>query len=986
MKKKKYSFKSKKRNLLKNNAFDINLFSGKADEQYSENRELLFQARNVMTTERYSRVLNRDTMSFNFDLQLFGGDAGKILFCVAGFFLGGGFWTVLGAGCWLGGAMMGLALFSSIWGALHRDDPKSSSPSSVTRFDRSQEGMSSENPIQIVYGERMIVGNQTYHQTNADANTLHKHVALCESDIFRLESLTANGLAVPTASPVQTFDTYPFPVMKKDGSVEYLKAVSYESNKPISGNIEKIERNNTNDIFIISNRKYTSDQWNVYREDKRLALYSPEKTVAIDLKNVDDMKNGETYWEWQCSVAGLIAYINRLGCGWEAYPCATTKDYPADLGFSREGDNVYATSDYVKGGSHYTFNQNVTPSNYKEVGGYPNLAWIDAVFKVDDTFSGNPNVECLVKGRIIYDTRYGIHCYSTNPAMCLRDFLLNKRFGGGYWITPELLDEDSFKESADYCDEIITFRKNDGSVIREKRFELNIVIDTEKSLWDWVEDILATFCGFMVMSKGKLALRIEKKDNIVYKFDDTNISDLSVSQMSIDDCPNRYNITCILPENNWKSAKVTVEDFADQFERNKTVIKEVNLEGVTSQSQALRLGRFYRDYNKLCAIMISFKTGHQAAHLEPGDVITLTYRKALVNMPIRITEIKEDEKGEYSITGRQYNETIYNDSLGANLIAFNYCQQQIIYGDLTPPSNVNVSQQYYLDREGNSHSVVIISWDGKSQFGRSKTYNVYRRSDSSVEWEFLINTPECRLTTTESIGAYVQYAVCAVVGEKVSDFAISKHITIEGKDEPPNPVSNLRCEVSGEKIVLTWIPPNDPDIKRFRVTANGQTVYTTISEYSFAAINGENIVRVEVEDYGGNISAPVENVISASLVPSPVFDLKEAVISGAVFLTWGKPKNATSFVVATDKEVETTANSLTIPVSESGSFSVTVYAKNKYGLSDGKSVTVVVTLNDLDVDPDMNTIELLEEGTCLLNCHIEGKTLYFTNRKENIYE
>ena len=63
---------------------------------------------------------------------------------------------------------------------------------------------------------------------------------------------------------------------------------------------------------------------------------------------------------------------------------------------------------------------------------------------------------------------------------------------------------------------------------------------------------------------------------------------------------NRYTVSFIDPLNNWNSVEAIVEDFADQKNRGKIIEKSVSLEGTTSQNQALRLARFYRDYNSIC--------------------------------------------------------------------------------------------------------------------------------------------------------------------------------------------------------------------------------------------------------------------------------------------------------------------------------------------------------------------------------------------------
>ena len=81
------------------------------------------------------------------------------------------------------------------------------------------------------------------------------------------------------------------------------------------------------------------------------------------------------------------------------------------------------------------------------------MAWLDMTFTISNELNGKPSVSCLVKGRKVYDIRTGIAAYSTNPALCLRDFLLSKRYGLGKWFTADMLDTDSWIEAADYCDE-----------------------------------------------------------------------------------------------------------------------------------------------------------------------------------------------------------------------------------------------------------------------------------------------------------------------------------------------------------------------------------------------------------------------------------------------------------------------------------------------------------------------------------------------------
>ena len=685
--------------------------------------EKQLSSRNTLSDEKHFAECLKpfETPEFKFDLQLFGKGGGgkskgKLLFSLVGFALGGIFWGALGAASWLGGAIMGASLFSTIWSATHK--PKINDPNqgdlTIQRFDKSQEGMSSTCSIPIVYGERKMAGNQTYHQVNADLTQLHKHVVLCEGGIQGVRSVTANGLMIPTGT--QTANT----------------------------------------VFTIRNNKY-EDAW-VQLIDKKLTLGANGQTKTIELKNKDDMtgENAEKsfeFWEYQVSISSLVSYINqRYVDGWECFPVASTNKYPGDLclvhpatngqekphlvgkfdmsvksyikgdtitfpsngsgSFPRElagksyhvtrtntvtetggGQNaryflevygylVYGgssnraycyqnsinfTVSTVVGGTAYTFHDCETPDTYNETGGYPKMAWLDMKFFSSAELNGNPNVECVVQGKKVYDPRTGQTAYSTNPALCTLDFLTSFRYGLGRWITQDDLDLDSFKNAANYCDEVIEFEDSNGNHIRAKRYELNMIIDQRQSAINWLQEILGNFSGYLVYSQGKLKLLIERETPISYKFTDDDILNVSISQLELDECPNEYSVSIIDPRNNWKTIKCKVSDYADQKVRGRIVKKDVELEGVTSQYQALRLARFYRDYNLTCSLQLSFTTGLQGMHLEPGDVVTVTYRDVFTELPIRIMEIKETEENQYEISGRQYNASLYSDDLGGGV-------------------------------------------------------------------------------------------------------------------------------------------------------------------------------------------------------------------------------------------------------------------------------------------------------------------------------
>lgn len=770
-------------------------------------------------------------MTFKFNLQRFGHHHGK----------SGGkvFATVLGAilGCAnpvmfglartanLAGALMGASLFGSIWSATHNQN-NTGSPD-VSRFDRAQETMSADGQIPIVYGTRQITGNQTFHQTNADANTLHKHVVLCEGGIEGVVSVTANDMIIPTGSQ--------------------------------SGNT----------VFTIMNNKYPNAR--VRKHGSDFDLWAGDNHHHIHLCTKSEVeKSNNTYWEYQVSVTSLISYINQLYSeGWQAFPCAATNNYPGDL-WDAEG-NVYVETpwsklfenqdkyneqnhialdanhgfinfcaDTIRGGTNYTFHDGDTPSNYNEVGGYPAMAWLDMNFIVSSELNGNPSVSAVVMGKKVYDIRTKTTAYSTNPAMCLRDFMLSERYGLGRWIKAEDLDDDSWAKAADYCDEEISFLDASGAIVKAKRFELNMVIDQKNDAIEWLKEILANFQGYLTLTNGKFKLHIEQQTDVCYKFNDDNCFELSVAPLALTDTPNKYDVKIIDPRNNWSTVSCVVEDYADQKERQKIITKEVNLNGTTSQYQALRLARFYRDQNLSCPLNISFKTGMQGMHLEPGDVVTVSYHEVFTDLPIRITDIKQNDDGNYEISGRQYNDTIYGDTLGGGVHWYNYTDTTQTVEKRTPsnPTNLRAYTQYRRYEDGSTGYDVICSYElpqrydvetglvyyktnhmTAAQIGTFKEGEVVDSVGLSREWIYAGDSPTKIVISNAKVGDIYEFRVQSRTTDGlVSSEASSPTVTIKvtAKETVPSQPYNLTYDFS-KAFTFKWSDVPDSDVMYYEV-------------------------------------------------------------------------------------------------------------------------------------------------------------------------
>ena len=340
-----------------------------------------FNSRNVLSDKAHTEELLKPFVpeDFKIDLQLFGGgggkDGGKMVASVLGFAIGFAFPAAFGlSNAWgtaaltaghIAGGVLGASLFSSVWTAVKGASggtENNQSSVNIQRFDREQESMAYGGSIPVVYGLRKISGNQTYHKTDATAQKLHKHVVLCEGNVEDIQSVSANDLLVPTGTQ------------------------------------------SSNTVFTLQNVKY--EDATVSLSNKTLTLFCNGKTRTIRLINKADIEasqGNQTYFQWQTNVGTLISYINRLGDGWQAFPVATTSNYPGDMGV------VFSLKEKSKG--EITFS--------KDFGDGDNCKLPTSKWQKRTNTSGNPSnpiysdwVDCgLVGARVI--------AQPVAPALCV---------------------------------------------------------------------------------------------------------------------------------------------------------------------------------------------------------------------------------------------------------------------------------------------------------------------------------------------------------------------------------------------------------------------------------------------------------------------------------------------------------------------------------------------------------------------------------------
>jgi len=182
-------------------------------------------------------------------------------------------------------------------------------------------------------------------------------------------------------------------------------------------------------------------------------------------------------------------------------------------------------------------------------------------------------------------------------------------------------------------DEIKTYQANTGSAavrflgyldIVEPRFTANLLINSETDVSSLVNNFASIFKGLVYWSSDYLRFDNDRPKEPVYFFNNSNVKD-GVFVYSGSSKDTRYTV-----------AKITYSDLTDGY-KDKTIYVEdkINIRkfgyvekdllgfGVTSKSQAKRLGEWFLVTNQIEQDLISFQAGPEAMLLNPGDIINV---------------------------------------------------------------------------------------------------------------------------------------------------------------------------------------------------------------------------------------------------------------------------------------------------------------------------------------------------------------------------
>lgn len=705
-------------------------------------------------------------------------------------------------------------------------------------------------PVPVCYGNCEVTGNIIYKEDTTSA-TNDLAVGLCEGPIQSIESVTVNGVSIPVypteyegcsytphyGTAAQTADSrfstslmrvtccennyvdeeYPAVVQNYYSTDRLLvydsQATGLEKYVFLKFDISSINLTASSDISAATLRLTVPSN----SATANHTLYIYEMTDDSWDESTITWNNKPGFGDQITTLAGsLIVAANSVYCDINITQWVKdTYDYDASkiVGIGIKLDTASSGAAQVTISSRDSAGAPELRIAYapKELAAFAHTAYVAMTIKDSELFKGHVNdIKVRLHGREIYDGDVNPN-YSTNPAWCVYDQLTNSRYGAD--IPTSLINESSFTSVASYCDTSIT--NEDG--ISETRARCDVVFDDKDTVGNRINDILASFGGYLYMVDGKLNIGVDSTGSSSHTFTVDNIVDGSFNYWLIDKSqqPNDISVMYYDAANDFKASYVNVKDqtLIDTYGRN---FEEIQLRCINRYSQASRMAKYYLNKSSYSQYGCSFKVSINNCDVAPGDICTITHAVAgWTSETFRIVSVQEDDNDEIVVTCEEYDAALYSDDglpytppEGGSLPNVNEVPP-IVTGLTLTETHAQGDDGTYIPQI----KVTFTVPDYIFPLNYIVWYKLHADPDY-IFWE--MSTDNLAYINTDGAGQYdvVVQTVNILTGLK-TDFGTSPSdtITLAGKTTPPGDVSfNDTNSKYYLEVYIEWLPVSDTDL------------------------------------------------------------------------------------------------------------------------------------------------------------------------------
>lgn len=462
---------------------------------------------------------------------------------------------------------------------------------------------------------------------------------------------------------------------------------------------------------------------------------------------------------------------------------------------------------------------------------YVRLKWNTEVF-----VGGIPNVTVIVKGKKVYDPRTTTTAYSTNSALCLRDYLTSSL---GMAMASTEIDDTACTVAANVCDEQVQILPVSPTTY-EKRYETNGVISTSESPDAAIAKLLSAMAGLTAYSSGQIVMYAGTYQIPTISLSEKHfVGPLSVTtRTSARDRVNTVKGVYVSEENQWQPSDFPVITSATYVTQDNSIkyTRDVSLPFTISPSCAQRLAVIeLRRARQEIVLTARFRL--EAMQLRAGETVMISNSKlGWTNKVFEIMEWRFVADGQppqlaVDMTLREIDSTVYSWTV-SDEIAVADAKNTTLPNPFTIAAPTSLSlvadgttQQYQAD--GTALPRIRVSWSAPSEeFVQSggfvgieykestaTTYLQWARVPGDQTLEYI--SSDVRIGTNYNVRVYSESYF------KVSSSYATGSVTVAPDTTAPSVPTSLTANIgTGKAVSLDWDDVTAPDFSEYGIYRN----------------------------------------------------------------------------------------------------------------------------------------------------------------------
>lgn len=453
-------------------------------------------------------------------------------------------------------------------------------------------------------------------------------------------------------------------------------------------------------------------------------------------------------------------------------------------------------------------------------------------YSVDAFPSGLPNFSALVRGKKLYDPRTATTAFSSNPALAIRDYLTNTKYG--FAAATSEINDTTFNAAANACDEDVALDATISGGGTENRYEIHGTFTTENAPKRIIEEMITSCGGLLSYSNGKFSIKVAEYSTPTITLDENDLIGSITLQTKQSKRDNYNAIKGIFapPETNYVVTDypaLTSSTFETEDGGTRRFL-DYDMPYTTSSPMAQRLAKIalYRNRQQ---IMLQANFGMKAFDLQVGDNVYVTNSR--LGFSSKVFEVAEwslvtsaDDAGNPSLSValslRETNSAVYDWNADEKAFAQDNTTLPDPFSLVAPSVTttediVTINQQpvSVITVSATSTNPQIINYEAEYKESADSTYISVGYASNGV-----FDIPNVKVNTTydirvRGIGRFARSAFTAV-----------QH-TVTGKAQDPSDVTDFSVNINGQQADLTWTPITDADLSHYIIRHSPLTTGAT---------------------------------------------------------------------------------------------------------------------------------------------------------------